>query len=96
MLTQLDREASADDCLHSLHHSQLQRQTDKGEEREKERMAAAQATLAGTQVKLNCTETMREMETMRREEEEGQRQQLRQVMENGAHYIEFYLCHVCM
>lgn len=79
MLVQLDMEASADDRYHSLHHSQLERETEEEEEREKTQLAAAQASLAATQVRLNCTETMREMERMRKDEEDGRRQQLTQV-----------------
>lgn len=78
MMVQLGMEESTDDRQHSLHHSQLEREVGEGLEKERERLTAAQASLAATQVRQNCRETVREVERRRREAEEDRRQELTQ------------------
>ena len=79
MLVQLNMEESADDRRHSLHRSQLEREAREEREGERGRLVAAQASLATTQVRQSCRETLREVERRRREAEEGDRQNLAQV-----------------
>ena len=86
MLLQLDMEESADNRCHSLHCEQLEREVGEEGDREKGRLAAAQASLATTQARQNCMETVREVDRRRREVDESRREELAQVSVGVCNY----------
>ena len=79
MLGQLDMEEEVEGRRASLERSQLEKEREEGGGRERERLAAAQASLAAAEVRQRCVETVREVERRRGEAEDGDRETHAQV-----------------